>query len=197
MNKMIESFFNKERFNLKIMLFVLIFSLLLPVFTTKRLKLGNEYETKEDVALYIKTFHELPANYITKDAVETASTYGGDLTDKVVGGDTHWNTNQLSNFGISSNANLKECDIKGLNYNLLASIRGRQRLVYTSNTKNVRVFYSDHYEVGTFEEITTFELQLTRNIFWIIFGLYFISASSFLIVAYKKTRPKSKDGDII
>jgi hypothetical protein len=55
-------------------------------------------------------------------------------------------------------------------------------LVYTTNTRNVRVFYTeDHYT--TFTEITTFHLQLTRNIFWMIFGTYSIALITFAIYA--------------
>lgn len=185
--KIVQAFLENEKRILNLLLILFFVLLLLPIFTTKRLKLGSEYETKEDVALYIKTFHELPSNYITKYAIETAPTYGGDLTDKIVGGDTHWNTNQFAEFGVSASTNLKECDIKGLNYNVLMNSRGRLRLVYTANTKHVRVFYSsEHYDIGSFEEMTTFELQLTRNIFWIIFSVYFISIAAFLFIAYKQ-----------
>ena len=64
---------------------------------------------------------------------------------------------------------LKECDIVTIDYSL--NNRGTNRLVYTCNSKDVRVFYTvDHYD--NYIEITKFELQHTRNICWIIFFSY-------------------------
>jgi hypothetical protein len=183
MKKMAIAFFKNKKIILKITILILIVLFFMPIITTKRVKLGNEYVLKEDVSLYIKTYHELPENYITKYGMDTAILHGGDISDKIVGGDTHWDTNELSEFRISDNSHLKECDIKGSTYDLTTSNRGILRLVYTSNTKNVRVFFTeDHY--SSYEEISTFQLQLTRNIFWIVFAVYTSGLSTFLICCY-------------
>jgi len=183
MRKLINAFFKNKKVILRITISLLIILVFMPIFTTKRVKLGDEYSSKEDVALFVKTYHELPENFITEYGIETALNHGGDISDKIVGGDTHWNTNQLSEFGISASSHLKECDINGSTYDLTTNNRGTLRLVYTANTKNVRVFFTgDHF--GTFEEITTFQLQLTRNIFWIVFAVYTSGLSTFLIFCY-------------
>lgn len=190
-------YFKHKRIFERILLVLFIILFLMPIITTKHVQIGKAYTNRDDVALYIKTYHELPSNYITKYGMETASLHGGDLTNKVIGGDTHWNTNELADFKVSSTTHLKECDITGDNYNLSTN-RGRDRLVYTANTKNVRVFYCDHYEVGTFEEITSFHLQSTRNIFWIIFLVYTLGTSAFLVFCYSyKTKPKQIDVEVI
>lgn len=169
----------------KISLLILLVLFLLPIITTKRVSLNKEYTSVDQVALYLKTYHELPSNYITKYGKDNAPNHGGDISDRIMGGDTHWNEGQLAAFRVDANTPLKECDIRMETYTLLPSLRGTYRLVYTTNTKNVRVFYTeDHYT--SFTEITTFHLQLTRNIFWMIFGAYSIVLIAFVIYAKKK-----------
>lgn len=81
------------------------------------------------------------------------------------------------------NTSLKERDVYSDSYTI--SNRGEYRLVYTSNTNNVRVFYTTtHYESCT--ELTSFNLNLTSNIFNISFALSTIG----LLVAYTKCRKK-------
>lgn len=189
MKKMVDIYESKKKMIQIIIIGLLILLFLMPIITTKRVKLGNEYVGKEEVALYIKTYHELPPNYVTNYGRETSRTYGGDLINKIVGGDTHWNTGKLENFGINATTTLKECDIKDENYILYynSAIRGELRLVYTTNVKNVRVFFTeDHY--NSYKEITIFQLQLTRNVFRIIFAIYLGGCVTLVIVVsqYKK-----------
>jgi hypothetical protein len=195
MKKMIDFYDSKKKAIQIIMIGILIMLFLMPIITAKRVRLGNEYASKEEVALYIKTYHELPPNYITNYGRQTSLSHGGDLTNKIVGGDTHWNTGTLADFGIKITAPLKECDIKGEQYMLTSTTanRGELRLVYTTNVKNVRVFYTeDHYD--SYEEITTFQLQLTRNIFWIIFAVYLGGCITLVIVVdhYRKKMATKK-----
>ena len=182
---MVHWYRNNEGKFWKLSLLILFVFFILPIITTKRVSLNKEYTSVDQVALYLKTYHELPSNFITKYGKDNAPNYGGDISDMIVGGDTHWNTGQLASFRVDGNARLKECDIKTEAYTLVPSQRGTYRFVYTTNTKNVRVFYTeDHYT--TFTEITTFHLQLTRNIFWMIFGTYSIVLIAFVIYANKK-----------
>lgn len=171
-----------------VILFIILF--IMPFITTKRTKLDFSYTTKEDVALYIMQHHELPPNFITKGGRDYMERKDKDIAGYIIGGDTHVNIGKLSKFGISDTQTLKECDIITSEYFIEdgPNKRGTHRLVYTCNTENVRVFYtSDHYK--TFEEIKKFELQLTRNVFWIIFGCYSFAVTTFYIgmaVAKKK-----------
>ena len=185
-------FYNKHK-NIIISIFVIltIVFFLLPVITRRNMKIDGCYTTKEDVALYIIQYHELPPNYITMYGLDYLK--GGNNNKKIyydnyiVGGDTHINTNGLLDKGISESATLKECDIKGGVYDLTNNNRGSLRLVYTCNVKNVRVFYTaDHYK--SFIELSEFDLQLTSNIFWIIFGAYALAFIAFFIIINKWKR---------
>lgn len=190
MEKIMNFYYSKKKMLQFIIVGLLVLLFLLPILTTKHVKQDYEYVNKEDVALYIKTYHELPSNYITNYGIETSGGRG-DLTNKIVGGDTHWNTGSLSDFRINQNSHLKECDIKGENYDI-ENNRGILRLVYTTNVKNVRVFYTDsHYAPGSYEEITTFQLQLTSVIFWIIFAVYLggCVTLTLFVYYYQKKKP--------
>lgn len=185
MKRMVHWYWTNKGIFWRISLLILFVLFLLPIITTKRVSLNKEYTSVDQVALYLKTYHELPSNYITKDGKDYASRHGIDLSGLIVGGDTYYETSRLASFRVDGDAPLKECDIKTETYTLLPSQRGSYRFVYTTNTKNVRVFYTeDHYT--TFTEITTFHLQLTRNIFWMIFGTYSIVLVAFVIYANKK-----------
>ena len=170
--KAIKSFYTKHEKPIRaITICLLLILFLMPFLTTKRVHLHTNYTDKNDVTLYIKKYHELPPNYITKDSKDYYLNHSEipRNPDYVAGGDTYFNTDDLRSFGIESDTRLKECDIVTASYSL--TNRGRVRLVFTCNEKHSRVFYTeDHYE--TFQELTSFKLQLPRNVFWIIFGVY-------------------------
>ena len=185
----------KKKFK-TITVIVLIVLFIMPFVTKIRVDRDGEYTTKEDVALYIMTYHELPPNYITKYGIDYAKNHDIEIDDCIMGGDTHFNTAQFVQFGVSESTKLKECDIAGPNYDITGK-RGAQRLVYTCNTDNVKVFYTyNHY--STFSELTSFDLNLTSNVFWIIFGVYTASLIAFYIVIYKAKKnlePKDNQRD--
>lgn len=169
---------------------LLVILFLMPFITTRRMDIDSHYFDKEDVALYLMQYHELPSNFITKYGYDYAGKGGLVKSYNVIGGDTHINKGQLRDFNVDTSANLKECDIVDKNYQI-ESIRGKQRLVYTCNTNNVRVFYTnDHY--ANFVEITNFSLQLTRNIFWIIFAIYVLITAIFYITIIVYTKKKKQ-----
>ena len=121
------------------------------------------YTDKNEVALYIMEYNQLPKNYITKADRESA--YAVDIKDKVIGGDTYWGKDGITvkvgeETEILHLKNLKECDVKTNSYDIYES-RGKERLVYTTNTKEVRIFYTvDHYD--TFTEITPEDIAFER-----------------------------------
>ena len=181
-------FLEKRSFVLKLSALMLVFLTLMPFVTTRRTDVSSSYTDKNDVALYIMQHHELPPNYITKGGFEYVQEKNipyGDYT--AIGGDTFINDGKLKNYGIGKNIGLRECDVVSKGYKI-DSARGAERLVYTSNTKNVRVFYTDdHYK--SFEEITYFELQIARNIFLIILGVYITAC----VIFYASVLVRAKD----
>ena len=106
----------------------------------------GEYCTVDEVAAYIKEFHKLPSNYITKDEARSLGWHGGPLKDyapgKSIGGDVFTNRQHVLP---DSDYDYIECDI-----NANGTARGAERIVF--NTGDFRVYYtSDHY--NTFEEV--------------------------------------------
>jgi ribonuclease. len=106
----------------------------------------GEYCTVDEVAAYIKEYHKLPSNYITKKEAQSLGWHGGPLKKyapgKSIGGDTFTNRQHVLP---DSDYKYIECDI-----NANGTSRGPERLVY--NTGNFKVYYtSDHYK--TFKEV--------------------------------------------
>ena len=202
----VKSFYSKHDKPIRIISICLLLILfLMPFLTSKRVRLHTSYTSKEDVALYIKKYHELPPNYITKDGYQFLMKEGKeDLAQKyvsssVIGGDTFFEVEKLASFGVSSDTRLKECDIAmSDNYGMNKESRGSHRLVYTCNEKHTRVFYTyqeDRYtpHYTNFYELTSFKLQLPRNIFWIIFGVYAgLFAVFYGICLYNPQKPKTE-----
>ena len=99
------------------------------------------YTTKDDVALFINTYHRLPDNYVTENEAydlgwkskEDPSKYG-----IMIGGMKFGNREKL----LPQGENYFECDV---DYD--GHMRGTRRLVYT---KDGTVYYTDdHYESFT------------------------------------------------
>ena len=117
-------------------------------FAQKNVKVeeNGQYCTVDEVAAYIKEFHKLPSNYITKDEAKELGWNGGPLKKyapgKSIGGDVF--TNRQGCLPKTS-AKYIECDI-----NANGTSRGPERIVY--NNKTFKVYYtSDHY--NTFKEV--------------------------------------------
>ena len=105
------------------------------------------YDSKEEVAAYIDTYHKLPSNYITKKEARALGWSGGSVEKyapgKCIGGDTFTNRQSI----LPINHEYKECDIDTLG----ASSRGPKRIVYS--TDDFEVYYTgDHY--ASFEHLT-------------------------------------------
>lgn len=106
----------------------------------------GEYCTVDEVAAYIKEFHKLPSNYITKKEAQNLGWHGGPLKKyapgKSIGGDVFTNRQHVLP---DSEYKYIECDI-----NANGTSRGAERIVY--NTGDFKVYYtSDHYK--TFKEV--------------------------------------------
>lgn len=101
------------------------------------------YVTKDDVALYINTFHKLPQNFITKNefAEKGNNEYGSNTR---IGGDYFSNKYGNNQYSIYRFSYLIECDI--LNHSITSTNnRGEKRILFTDST--YQIFYTDdHYD---------------------------------------------------
>ena len=98
------------------------------------------YTTKEDVALYIYTYNELPQNFITKKEAKKLGWEGGSLEPYApgmcIGGDTFGNYEGI----LPDDVTYKECDIDTLG----AQKRVAKRIVFSDEGD---IYYTDdHYE---------------------------------------------------
>ena len=99
------------------------------------------YTSKEDVALYIHTYGELPGNFITKKEAGKLGWNGGSLEDyapgKCIGGDYFGNYEGL--LPEEETREYRECDI-----DTLGKKRGPKRIIYSNDGY---IYYTeDHYE---------------------------------------------------
>lgn len=100
---------------------------------------NGSYTSKEDVALYLNTYGELPDNFITKSEARALGWEGGSLEPyapgKCIGGDKFGNYEGLLPAG-----SYHECDIDTLG----KDSRGAKRIVYSADGN---IYYTeDHYE---------------------------------------------------
>lgn len=105
----------------------------------------DEYDTKDEVALYIHTFGKLPNNYMTKKEAREKGWKNGPLwkvvPDKCIGGDVFSNFEE--NLPVKKGRTYYECDIGTLG----KKSRGAKRIIFSNDGL---VYYTkDHYE--TFE----------------------------------------------
>ena len=102
----------------------------------------GEYNSKEDVALYIHTFSHLPANYITKKEAQALGWTGGGLDSyakgKSIGGDTFGNREGL--LPKQKGRTYTECDIDTRG----KKSRGAKRIVFSND--GLIYYTGDHYE---------------------------------------------------
>ena len=112
---------------------------------TGTLDKNGSYTTKEDVALYIHLYGELPSNFITKEEAEDLGWTGGGLEDyapgKCIGGDRFGNREGL--LPKADGRTWTECDIDTLG----ASSRGAKRIVFSND--GLIYYTDDHYESFT------------------------------------------------
>ena len=109
---------------------------------TGTLDKNGSYTTKEDVALYIYLYGELPSNFITKEEAQDLGWEGGSLEPyapgKCIGGDRFGNYEGL--LPSADGRTWKECDIDTLG----KSSRGSKRIVFSND--GLIYYTDDHYE---------------------------------------------------
>ena len=100
------------------------------------------YTTKDDVALYIHTYGELPDNFITKKQAKKLGWTGGSLESyapgKCIGGDYFGNYEGLKKK--KKGREYHECDIDTLG----KSKRGARRIIFSND--GLIYYTGDHYE---------------------------------------------------
>ena len=100
----------------------------------------GSYTTKEDVALYIHLYGELPFNFMTKKEARALGWEGGSLEPVApgmcIGGDWFGNYEGL----LPEDREYTECDIDTLG----ASKRGAKRIVFSDD--GLIYYTEDHYE---------------------------------------------------
>lgn len=106
---------------------------------------NGSYTSKDDVALYLYTYGELPQNFITKKEAQALGWSGGSLEryapGKSIGGD--YFGNYEGKLPKKKGRTYHECDIDTQG----KSSRGAKRIVYS--TDGLIYYTGDHYE--TFE----------------------------------------------
>lgn len=108
--------------------------------TTIKIDEDGSYDSKDEVALYLHTYHHLPKNYVTKTKAKKAGWSGGSLEDYFpgccIGGGGFGNNEGL----LPEGKDYRECDIDTLG----KSSRGAKRIVYSDDGY---IYYTDdHYE---------------------------------------------------
>ena len=138
--------------------FILVFAIIITLLTLSSVSAGlfdflgfgnkdisvvedGEYISVDEVSSYIKEFHKLPSNFITKKEAQSLGWHGGPLKEyapgKSIGGDTFTNRQHILP---DSDDKYIECDI-----NANGTSRGSERIVY--NSGNFKVYYTpDHYD---------------------------------------------------
>lgn len=108
---------------------------------TETLPEDGEYDSKEDVALYIHLYGHLPGNYITKKQAEALGWTGGSLEryapGKCIGGSRFGNYEGL--LPEKKGRSYTECDIDTLG----KSSRGAKRIVFSND--GLIYYTDDHY----------------------------------------------------
>lgn len=106
---------------------------------------NGSYTTKDDVALYLHLYGELPGNFITKKQAEALGWPGGNLEPyapgKCIGGSNFGNYEGL--LPAKSGRKYTECDIDTLG----AKSRGAKRIVFSND--GLIYYTDDHYESFT------------------------------------------------
>ena len=118
-----------------------------PVTTEGKIDRNGKYTTKDDVALYLYTYGELPSNFITKKEAQALGWSGGSLEPYAPGcciGGTYFG-NYEGALPEAPGREYHECDIDPLG----KKSRGAKRIVYSND--GLIYYTKDHYK--TFEKL--------------------------------------------
>ena len=191
----------KEKIIYSILVMLSIIFIILGYSLKVRVYRGKEYTERNEIALYIYKYRELPSNYIkkednpyqtTKEALENGYSFGGSIFDY---------KGEITEY--TKNEDLREADYyPNLEENLAKesygpgeSARGKYRLVYTASGKK-EVFYSEsHYNQkpkNNFKRLSIARINLASNIMWICFGQTFSGVIVMTIFIEMRENKKGK-----
>ena len=87
------------------------------------------YDSKDEVALYLHTYHHLPSNYVTKTKARKAGWNGGSLEDYFPGGCIGGGGFENNEGILPDDKDYRECDIDTMG----KKSRGAKRIVYSDD----------------------------------------------------------------
>ena len=185
-------------FVVKNKLFVVLTSILLVLTilffcSEKKVYRECQYEDIHDVALYLKTYHELPSNYVTKESRRFTNE-----DNLICGGDNFYYKDkyqyEYKSNHLRTSTILKEADEKKDGYHFQNN-RGKYRILYTANTENVRVFTAEHpdgnNEYRNWHEISNFELMPFHYTVLYILLVYFIGYIAYIVLKVVLTKKEN------
>ncbi len=112
---------------------------------TTTIDIDGSYTSKDEVALYIHTYNQLPNNFITKKMANKLGWSGGSLEPyapgKSIGGDHFGNYEGL--LPKKAGRTYTECDID----TMYADKRGAKRIIFSND--GLIYYTDDHYETFT------------------------------------------------
>lgn len=163
-----------------LLVFIVIF-FILALATRIRVYENRDYDTKEEVALYIYKYKKIPRNFVTKDYVNSVLNMAPKEAISRgynIGGDNFESRGAITNY--TSLKYLHECDIYKNRDVASVDGRGTNRLVY-NQYGNPKVYYTDdHYQ--TFQYLSKFRLNIVSNIMWIVSSICVFSEIFFVVV---------------
>ena len=113
-----------------------------PKDTESPVKYGEDYDTKDEVALYLHLFGELPPHFVTKKEAQDLGWSGGEVEKFIpgaaIGGDYFGNYEGL--LPKKKGRKYYECDIGTVG----RSSRGAKRIIYSND--GLIYYTDDHYE---------------------------------------------------
>lgn len=203
---------NKLKQNPRLLLYLgvgFILLLFILAFATRiRVDENGSYYSKDEVSLYLYTYHKLPQNFKTKE--EIYQLYNDDTQQAVIdaisdnlnfGGDEFSTTKRsdyvdwIGNYTTNLENGAFECDIYTNKSELIEDgTRGIERLVYLGDYSEI--FYTDnHYgqnESPGFRFISKWSINLLSNTCWITLIILVIGEGTIVAYIWIK-KPENKE----
>ena len=141
------------------LLFLTLLLLILSITTRVRVKETGQYSTKNEVALYLYTYHHLPSNYVSKRDPSIKDTSVPPSDGRYFGGDVHYYKKRITEY--TTKTDLRECD---LSYSSTEN-RGSKRLVYSTDFTEIFYTYTHYGDNGdpAFVSLSKKDIQKTSD----------------------------------
>ena len=178
---------------LVVLLFLTLLFLILSLATRVRVKENRAYSSKNEVALYLFTYKELPSNYILKSSVPKSEQGRQPANGAYFGGDVFRNEGHIVDDHYTTKTDLRECD---LSYPDDPSTRGLKRLVYSADCSEVFYTWTHYGDRGdpAFVKVTKWSINAVSNTFLILFIVLTVGETGYAIIVFvKKKENESED----